>query len=68
MIGALLAMPTEDHVQIDATFTDGYASIALSLARPDPSEPLAENLQTDLHPEFATALCTCANYLPIKIC
>ncbi len=124
MVGALIASPAEANVRIDASFSDGYASIALELG---PHEVLTQNVQTDIDPRvaaarlsrmfgfvqapvsgpfeaskkecillfagvagtcglaatltplnifaawgcvsgFATSLCACADYLPIKIC
>lgn len=58
IVGAMLTTPTEEHVQIDASFPDGYVSIVLVLAEQDPSMPLPQNLWTDLDPELVTARVT----------
>jgi hypothetical protein len=50
MIGALLATPTTDHVQIDASFADGYASFALVL---DPVTLPMQAYRSDLPVETA---------------
>jgi len=57
LIAAMLVTPNDEVVQIDATFVDGYASIALELGDPDSTRPL-DNLQTDLDPDEATARVT----------
>jgi len=55
LVGALLASPSDAHVQIDASFPDGYASIGLVLVAPDPSGLPEQNLDTDLEPDLVAA-------------
>jgi hypothetical protein len=50
MVGALLAMPTPEHVQIDASFRDGYVSFVMVL---DPAVPFVQDMRSDLPTSIA---------------
>ncbi|MFO7565797.1 MAG: hypothetical protein R6X02_24350 [Enhygromyxa sp.] len=58
LVGAMVMAPTPSHVQIDASFVDGYVSVGLLLLGPDEiAAPfrLEPNLLTDLSPDEAAA-------------